>query len=337
MPARTPELLQREFRVDRRTRPSPAPQEDPSRVPTDPDALGSAAEPEFSPTALTPPLPPARTQPPSPSQWALRPGSAAPPNLPRRVPPLPGTAPPGRAPPPASQPAPAFPALPGSPARSAPRAGPRPVRQELPEHLLVTLPGTPAASLLAPRPVAPLVVTPVPEPVPTRTAAPPAAVVAAPPPSAAPAAPGTVRATPASLGRRLAAWLVDLGLITSLCGLFLTVALLVIAPRGVGVAQSLALVALPAALLLLVLAFVYAALFAFLFQGRTPGRGLTGIRLVDEQGTAPGPARALARAALSLVSVGLCLSGFWLALFDRRGQTLHDKLTRTFVVRLLDA
>ncbi len=27
------------------------------------------------------------------------------------------------------------------------------------------------------------------------------------------------------------------------------------------------------------------------------------------------------------------LAGFWLALFDRRGQTLHDKLTQTFVVR----
>ncbi|RYZ38766.1 MAG: RDD family protein, partial [Myxococcaceae bacterium] len=25
--------------------------------------------------------------------------------------------------------------------------------------------------------------------------------------------------------------------------------------------------------------------------------------------------------------------GFWMALFDRRGQTLHDKLTSTFVVQ----
>jgi uncharacterized RDD family membrane protein YckC len=43
------------------------------------------------------------------------------------------------------------------------------------------------------------------------------------------------------------------------------------------------------------------------------------------------------RAALSLASFGLFLSGFWLALFDRRGQTLHDKLTSTFVVQLKPA
>ena len=45
--------------------------------------------------------------------------------------------------------------------------------------------------------------------------------------------------------------------------------------------------------------------------------------------------RPLIRALFSFVSFGLCLSGFWLALFDRKGQTLHDKLTRTFVVRPL--
>jgi hypothetical protein len=39
------------------------------------------------------------------------------------------------------------------------------------------------------------------------------------------------------------------------------------------------------------------------------------------------------RALLSLISAGAFLGGFWLAIFDRRGQTLHDKLTRTFVVR----
>ena len=40
---------------------------------------------------------------------------------------------------------------------------------------------------------------------------------------------------------------------------------------------------------------------------------------------------------LSLLSFALFLSGFWLALFDRHGQTLHDKLTKTFVVKLQDA
>jgi uncharacterized RDD family membrane protein YckC len=166
----------------------------------------------------------------------------------------------------------------------------------------------------------------------------PRAVV--PDPVAAPAPverdPRTVRARPAGLLRRLAAWMVDLGLISGVCATFLTGAMLVIAPRDLGLVKGLLAVALPAALLLSVLAFVYGSLFGFLFQGRTPGRALLGLRLVNEQGTAPGPGRALARAALALVSFGLFLSGFWLALFDRRGQTLHDKLTRTFVVRLLD-
>jgi uncharacterized RDD family membrane protein YckC len=96
-------------------------------------------------------------------------------------------------------------------------------------------------------------------------------------------------------------------------------------------------VALPALALAAVFAFVYTTLFAFLFHGRTVGRRLVGIHLVDGTGAAPGAGRALVRAGLSLVSFGLFLSGFWLALFDRHGQTLHDKLTRTFVVRLIDA
>jgi len=79
--------------------------------------------------------------------------------------------------------------------------------------------------------------------------------------------------------------------------------------------------------------FLYSALFAMLWQGRSPGRRLAGIRLVDSRGTAPSPLRAILRAGLALVSFGLLLGGFWVSLFDRRGQTLHDRLTSTFVVR----
>ena len=35
-----------------------------------------------------------------------------------------------------------------------------------------------------------------------------------------------------------------------------------------------------------------------------------------------------------LIAPAFLLAGFWVALFDRRGQTLHDKLTSTFVVRM---
>jgi uncharacterized RDD family membrane protein YckC len=147
----------------------------------------------------------------------------------------------------------------------------------------------------------------------------------------------TVTASPAALWRRVGAWLVDLAVVVGLVTGFLAAAVQVIAPGKAGLAQQLLAVALPGAALAGLLAFVYGALFAFLWRGRTPGRRLLGIHLVDTTGHAPGPLRALVRAGLSLVSFGLFLSGFWLALFDRHGQTLHDKLTRTFVVRLQDA
>ena len=135
----------------------------------------------------------------------------------------------------------------------------------------------------------------------------------------------------------MGAWLTDLLFVGVLVLGFLMVAMTVIAPKNLTPLQQLMAIAVPGAALAGVLAFVYTTLFAFLWAGRTPGRRLMGIRLVDVTGHSPGVARSLLRAALSLVSFALCLSGFWLALFDRHGQTLHDKLTRTFVVKLQDA
>lgn len=152
-----------------------------------------------------------------------------------------------------------------------------------------------------------------------------------------PAEGGTVTAEPAWLWRRTGAWLTDLLVVGGVVLGFLAIAMTIIAPKNLSPLQQLLSVALPGLALAGILAFVYATLFAFLWSGRTPGRRLFGIHLVDSTGHAPGPARALIRAVLSLVSFGLFLSGFWLALFDRHGQTLHDKLTRTFVVKLQDA
>jgi uncharacterized RDD family membrane protein YckC len=153
-----------------------------------------------------------------------------------------------------------------------------------------------------------------------------------------------VRARPASLWRRTGALLLDGGIVVGVLALFLELALLVDPPAGIRGPQlpgmdglmarlhALGILA-PALLLGLLLGFVYSAVFAILWGGRTPGRWLFGICLVDRRGVAPAPGRAVARALLAVVSFGLCLAGFWLSLFDRRGQTLHDKLTRTFVVR----
>lgn len=158
--------------------------------------------------------------------------------------------------------------------------------------------------------------------------------------------PGTlnhVSATPASVWRRLAAFAVDASILSGLAALYLVVGAAVVGKKGshpmVGLdglvlqAHAVEPLLVPGAALLGVLAFAYAVSFAVFLQGRTPGRLVVGIRLVDRTGLPPTPVRAVIRAALALVSFAVFLGGFWLALFDRKGQTLHDKLTSTFVVR----
>jgi len=142
----------------------------------------------------------------------------------------------------------------------------------------------------------------------------------------------------------LATEMADGTLVGGVLALYIGLAAALISPRGVptqltgidGVmarVHQLSSVLAPCVALALVLGLVYAAAFALLWNGRTPGRRLLGIRLVDRSGLAPTPGRAITRAALAVVSFVPFLAGFWLALFDRRGQTLHDKLTQTFVIR----
>lgn len=159
-----------------------------------------------------------------------------------------------------------------------------------------------------------------------------------------PAGAEPVRAAPASLWRRAGATLVDLLLAIGVGAAYLAIAAAVVGLKpppsqltGLDAlmvrAHALERVLLPGAILVLVLSASYGAVFGWLWEGSTLGRRLFGIRLVDRTGQAPTPVRAILRAALSLVSFAIFLGGFWLALFDRKGQTLHDKLTSTFVVR----
>ena len=87
----------------------------------------------------------------------------------------------------------------------------------------------------------------------------------------------------------------------------------------------------PALGLFALLTVVYLALFTAL-GGQTPGKRLLGIKVIDANGQGPLPTRAVLRAILALGSGVLMLMGFFLVLFDRRRQTLHDKLAGTFVV-----
>jgi uncharacterized RDD family membrane protein YckC len=234
--------------------------------------------------------------------------------------------------------------MPAAPAaqRLAPQTSPPPKPAVLPPEMLVTQPGLPGpfaqARAVQGNPAVPARPPSLPElPRAAEPAAPSFEAAAFDAPTAAPANDDVVTAEPASLWRRTGAWLSDLAFVAGLVLAFLFVAMTVIAPKNLTPLQQLMAVAAPGGALAAILAFVYTTIFAFLWNGRTPGRRLFGIHLVDTTGHAPGPARALIRAMLSLVSFGLFLSGFWLALFDRHGQTLHDKLTRTFVVKLQDA
>jgi uncharacterized RDD family membrane protein YckC len=166
-------------------------------------------------------------------------------------------------------------------------------------------------------------------------------------PSAPPkSAQGTheVHARPAQLWRRLLSFTVDSAAIVGVALIYILLASSIAgvkspSSQGLTALDSIAVwmhalksVLLPGVFLLLVLATAYCAVAAFLWNGRTLGRLLLGLRLVDTHGLAPEPSRAIVRALLSVLSFGLFLGGFWMALFDRHGQTLHDKLTSTFVV-----
>ena len=73
----------------------------------------------------------------------------------------------------------------------------------------------------------------------------------------------------------------------------------------------------------------------FLAQGRTPGKWLAGIRVVDKQnGSLPGLGRMLVRETIGKFASGLIFGlGYFWAIFDKDTQAWHDKIAGTAVVR----
>ena len=88
-----------------------------------------------------------------------------------------------------------------------------------------------------------------------------------------------------------------------------------------------------AAWLALLLAAMFASVLFWTCCAATPGKLLVGVRIVSlRSGRAPGFHQGLLRFAgygLSLLPAAL---GFLWAFRDRRGQGLHDKLSRTLVI-----
>ena len=86
------------------------------------------------------------------------------------------------------------------------------------------------------------------------------------------------------------------------------------------------------ALYLGLLALFYAGYFTGT-TGQTPGKLMTGLRVVVSTGRPPSYPRAMARALLGVT--GIALAGAFLVpmAFDPARRTLHDRLFRTRVVR----
>ena len=86
-----------------------------------------------------------------------------------------------------------------------------------------------------------------------------------------------------------------------------------------------------------VVAFIgyVAFLCVFLARGKTPGKALAGIRVVDKRnGSFPGFGRMLLRETLGKFVSGLFLGlGYFFAIFDRDSQAWHDKIAGTVVLK----
>jgi hypothetical protein len=147
-------------------------------------------------------------------------------------------------------------------------------------------------------------------------------------------------------GARIAAWTFDAAALGAVFALHVALAALLVGPRRIspGGPQSLdtwadlLLFARALPLLWSLLAACIALAYSWTFVavvGRTPGMLLAGLHVVRLRRGSPQRvtvARALGRAALALPSLACGAFGFVLALFDARGQALHDRLSGCRVV-----
>ena len=70
---------------------------------------------------------------------------------------------------------------------------------------------------------------------------------------------------------------------------------------------------------------------AWTLTGRSVGKALLGLRVIDHAGARPSLLRSIVRALSYLLSAILWLGFLWIAV-DRRHDGLHDKIARTHVV-----
>jgi uncharacterized RDD family membrane protein YckC len=78
---------------------------------------------------------------------------------------------------------------------------------------------------------------------------------------------------------------------------------------------------------------IYCALFEASPLRATPGKLLQGLQVVNRDGSPISARQAWVRNGSKFISAAAVLIGFVWAAFDRHGQTWHDKIANTYVVR----
>jgi uncharacterized RDD family membrane protein YckC len=136
---------------------------------------------------------------------------------------------------------------------------------------------------------------------------------------------------------RAAAWIADvICLFLTTIGLaFLVLATIYFGGRLGGEIndQVLALAAGSGALIVVSTGFLYFTFFAGA-SGQTPGKRLFGLKIIRETGEELTYGQAFLRSIYWVVSLLLFSVGFLMIAFSKQKQGLHDKLARTYVVRI---
>lgn len=126
--------------------------------------------------------------------------------------------------------------------------------------------------------------------------------------------------------RRLYAYLIDIGIL-------LMVVFLIARVAGGWVASGWVLSQDPRAAVIDVFIFFGYFVFSTGIFGRTPGKWVAGIKVVDEDGLTPGVGVAIPREMVGrFVSVVAIGAGLLWMLFDKNRQGWHDKIAGTYVV-----
>lgn len=141
---------------------------------------------------------------------------------------------------------------------------------------------------------------------------------------------------PASVGRRMAGFLIDTA---GLLGLAIVMSTFVVLFSGVDTNASQEEIQRQVDDLYPLL-YVLAGIVQFGYNlvwntvGWSPGKRLLRMRTIDAEGSPPGFRRGLIRTAGSVLSGSLFNLGYVWAIWDREHRTWHDKIAKTYVVRV---